>query len=299
MCLGKLINSALACQLVWVSVSNEMNGATNGSNSKLLTDFESKDILWQAKENGKPLVLLLDYDGTLAVIQPNPNNTRMTEDTKKILEEICSNKDVFVSIITGRCVKDIKEKVGIESIIYAGNHGFEITYPNGETHNQPISEEHAESYKNILAELEPLAKNGAWIEDKIFSMTFHYEETPEELHSELDQKAREIIKKHGFKPTGGHLIVETRPPILWHKGYAAKYLLQRHFGDDWREKVNVVFMGDDTSDEDIMKALNGHAITFRVSQNPELVTDATFLIKSPSEVNTILHKIKESLAQNS
>uniref|UniRef100_A0A336LEY0 Trehalose 6-phosphate phosphatase n=1 Tax=Culicoides sonorensis TaxID=179676 RepID=A0A336LEY0_CULSO len=270
-----------------------MNGYSNGN--KLLTDFDSNQILWHEKENGKTLVLLLDYDGTLAVIQPNPDNTRMVPDTKQTLEEICKKKNVFVSIITGRCVKDIKEKVGIESIIYAGNHGFEIMYPNGETHNQEISAEHAESYKNILAELEPLAKNGAWIEDKIFSMTFHYEEVPEELQADLDKNAREIIKKYGFKPTGGHLIVETRPPINWHKGFAAKYLLERHFGQDWREKVNVVFMGDDSSDEDIMKALNGHAVTFRVSKNPDLVTDATYLIKSPSEVNQILHKIKECL----
>lgn len=112
--------------------------------------------MWNAKENDKTFVLLLDYDGTLADIQPNPDNTRMTSDTKKTLEEICMKKGVFCSIITGRCVKDIKEKVGIESIIYAGNHGFEIMYPNGETHNQDISQEHAESYKSILAELEPV-----------------------------------------------------------------------------------------------------------------------------------------------
>lgn len=105
-----------------------------------------------------------------------------------------------------------------------------------------------------------LAKDGAWIEDKIFSMTYHYEELPVEFHADVDKKAREIIQKHGFKPTGGHLIVETRPPINWHKGFAAKYLLERHFGIDWREKVNVVFMGDDSSDEDIMKVRKGNAL---------------------------------------
>lgn len=84
-------------------------------------------------------------------------------------------------------------------------------------------------------------------------MTFHYEELPAEFHTDVDKQAREIIQKYGFKPTGGYCIVETRPPIKWHKGFAAKYLLERHFGMDWREKVNVVFMGDDTSDEDIMK----------------------------------------------
>jgi trehalose-6-phosphatase len=79
----------------------------------------------------KPFALLLDYDGTLAAIQPHPNLTYMTDFTKEALLNISSSPNVFVSVISGRGVDDVKKKVGIEDIVYAGNHGLEILYPNG------------------------------------------------------------------------------------------------------------------------------------------------------------------------
>jgi trehalose-phosphatase len=79
----------------------------------------------------KRFALLLDYDGTLAPIAPHPNLTEMTDYTKEALVNITSNDKVFVAVISGRGVDNVKEKVGIEGIIYAGNHGLEILYPNG------------------------------------------------------------------------------------------------------------------------------------------------------------------------
>lgn len=79
----------------------------------------------------KPFALLLDYDGTLADIQPHPNLTYMTAHTKEALVNISSNPNVFLSIISGRGVDDVRKKVDIDNIIYAGNHGLEILYPNG------------------------------------------------------------------------------------------------------------------------------------------------------------------------
>lgn len=81
--------------------------------------------------SGKAFALLLDYDGTLADIQPHPNLTYMTDYTKEALVNISSNENVFLSVISGRGVDDVKKKVGIEGIVYAGNHGLEILYPNG------------------------------------------------------------------------------------------------------------------------------------------------------------------------
>jgi trehalose-phosphatase len=77
------------------------------------------------------LVLLLDYDGTLANIMPHPNLTYMTDYTKEALVNISTNPNVFIAVISGRAVDNVKEKVGIDNIVYAGNHGLEILYPNG------------------------------------------------------------------------------------------------------------------------------------------------------------------------
>lgn len=81
--------------------------------------------------SGKPFALLLDYDGTLAAIQPHPDMTYMTDYTREALLNISTSSNIFIAIISGRGVDDVKKKVGIDNIIFAGNHGLEILYPNG------------------------------------------------------------------------------------------------------------------------------------------------------------------------
>lgn len=84
------------------------------------------------------------------------------------------------------------------------------------------------------------------------SLTFHFRQTPEELHEEIKNKATEIIKKHGYNDNQAHLAIEAKPPVEWNKGFAAEYILKHSFGENWREDIKVIFAGDDTTDEDIM-----------------------------------------------
>lgn len=81
--------------------------------------------------NSEKFALLLDYDGTLAPIMPHPNLTFMTDFTKEALVNISTCPNVFIAIISGRAVDNVRDKVGIDNIVYAGNHGLEILYPNG------------------------------------------------------------------------------------------------------------------------------------------------------------------------
>lgn len=99
--------------------------------SKELTMEDYDNYLEEYVGNSKKFALLLDYDGTLAQIMPHPNLTYMTDYTKEALVNISSNPNVFIAVISGRAVDNVKEKVDIENIVYAGNHGLEILYPNG------------------------------------------------------------------------------------------------------------------------------------------------------------------------
>lgn len=45
---------------------------------------------------------------------------------------------------------------------------------------------------------------------------------------------------------------------LFCAGEAALYILREEFGDNWPEKVKVIFAGDDTTDEDAMKVNDAH-----------------------------------------
>ena len=98
-----------------------------------------------------------------------------------------------------------------------------------------------------------MAKDGAWIENKGVSLTFHFRQTPEHLHEEINNQATEIIKKYGYNANQAHLAVEAKPPVEWNKGFAAEYILNHEFGENWRNEIKVIFAGDDTTDEDIMK----------------------------------------------
>lgn len=49
------------------------------------------------------------------------------------------------------------------------------------------------------------------------------------------------------------MAIEAKPAVQWNKGEAALHILRQEFGNDWSEKVKVIFAGDDTTDEDAMK----------------------------------------------
>lgn len=51
-------------------------------------------------DDNENLVLLLDYDGTLAPIAPHPNLTQMSEATKGALNRIAANPKVFTAAIS-------------------------------------------------------------------------------------------------------------------------------------------------------------------------------------------------------
>lgn len=64
-----------------------------------------------------------------------------------------------------------------------------------------------------------------------------------------------MIEMYGFKASYAHCAVEAKPPVEWNKGEAALHILRSEFGDDWYKKATVMFMGDDTTDEDAMKVI--------------------------------------------
>ncbi len=87
------------------------------------------------------LSLLLDYDGTLSPIASHPDLAVMPTETRKVLERLANHPDVFIAVISGRSVTNVKEMVGIDGITYAGNHGLEILHPDGTKFVHPMPAE--------------------------------------------------------------------------------------------------------------------------------------------------------------
>lgn len=64
------------------------------------------------------LALLLDYDGTLAPLAPRPDLAILPTETKNVLERLTNMSEVYISIISGRNVHNVKDMVCIKFLNY-------------------------------------------------------------------------------------------------------------------------------------------------------------------------------------
>src|SRR4030043_1889532 len=91
-------------------------------------------------KSADPVLLLSDYDGTLTPIVDEPESAILFRETRKLLRRLAKNRRYTVGIVSGRALPDLKSKIGIDGIIYAGNHGLEIE-GFGSSFLEPLAEE--------------------------------------------------------------------------------------------------------------------------------------------------------------
>lgn len=100
------------------------------------------------------MALLLDFDGTLAPLAPHPSLAEMDSEAEVALKNLAINPSIYVGIISGRSAEDAREKVKLEKITYAGNHGLEIIFSNKSRYNHEIDETIRRNFEKMVAELE-------------------------------------------------------------------------------------------------------------------------------------------------
>nr|CAH7729595.1 unnamed protein product [Callosobruchus chinensis] len=245
-------------------------------------------------QNTKQLALLLDYDGTLSPLVAHPDLAKIPPKTKEILQALSQVPEIFIGIISGRAADNAKQMVGLDTLTYAGNHGLEVIYPDGNRYNHQLPTNFENDVKRMIQKLEQsVVRDGAWIENKGPSLTYHYRAVPAEKKEELATNATRIMEEANFKVVQAHDGVEARPKIDWNKGKVAVMLLEQKYGKNWEKDVKVVFAGDDTTDEDAMKALKGHAATFRIAKSCDIQTHAEKVVSSIEDVVKILEIIKK------
>ena len=206
--------------------------------------------------------------------------------------------DVFIAIISGRSVNNVREMVGIEGITYAGNHGLEIIHPDGTKFTHPMPAEQEGRVGALLQRLqEECCRDGAWVENKGVLLTFHFRNVPPEKREPIVTRARELITEAGFMIGNAHCALEIKPPVLWDKGRASIYILRTAFGVDWSDRIRIIYAGDDVTDEDAMSALKGMAYTFRVVSSSLTQTAADRRLPSTDSVVCLLRWVESHMAQ--
>lgn len=240
---------------------------------------------------GRPALLFLDYDGTLAPISPRPEIARMSEpmrETVAALAGFCP-----VAVISGRALPNIREHVGLENIHYAGNHGLEIDGPRMVRQDKAaLAARHAldRAYDAICRSTEAI--EGVLIEHKGLSLSVHYRLTPVRQQEAV---ANATITAANAEPElrihDGKCQFELRPATRCNKGTAV-LLLRDTLDPDHR--LLPLYIGDDRTDEDAFEALRDHGITILVSDTPRQ-TAAQYHLPAPLSVQSFLEELHRFL----
>lgn len=204
-------------------------------------------------QNAEGIVFCADFDGTLAPIEADPDAPEIVPENREILRALRDTEGVRVAVVSGRALSDVRERVGIEGIAYAGNHGLELERC-GHTTVHPIATKHRGRIERICAALEAdlSGVEGAAVEDKSVTATVHYRKTPDKQIARVREAVDATLERFGggrIRKTGGKEILELRPAVRWHKGMAVSLLAADYEG--WLP----VYIGDDTTDESAFRAV--------------------------------------------
>ena len=235
----------------------------------------------------RSLAIFLDYDGTLTPIVSRPDQAVLMDSTREILRMLAAKMPV--AILSGRELKDVRKRVAIDGIVYAGSHGFDIAGPRG-LHRQEASEflpalDLAE--KELREKLAGIA--GALIERKRFSIATHYRNVSETEVPRIERAVSEITERHRkLRRIDGKKVYELLPNIDWDKGKAVLWLLET-LGLE-RPNAHPIYIGDDRTDEDAFRVLEQSGVGVLVSEQPR-PTAAHYSLKDPTEVERFLRDV--------
>jgi trehalose-phosphatase len=234
------------------------------------------------------VALFLDYDGTLTPIVSRPEEARLSDAARQVLEQAAKAPGLDTVIVSGRGLADIQNLVGIPGLTYVGNHGFEIEGPG-----LSYRHEAADSYRGPLEaaaeELAALAVPGAAVERKGATLAFHVRGVAAPDRRRAERRASAILRRRRLRVVAGKCVIEGRPPAAWHKGQAVLYALTRRHGADWPSKVRVLYIGDDQTDVDAFGSLHGIGRSIGVGDagwGPALAAD--FRLPDPEAVLQLL-----------
>ena len=188
----------------------------------------------------RPACLFTDIDGTLSPIVPDPADATVPAATRVALQAIAER--IAVVALTGRSVADARKIVGLDTLVYSGNHGAEW-WEDGAESIEPAAEPYVPLMREIAQAVERgIAIPGALLEHKGASLSVHYRNAPEPA------SARSVIlgflgtHAEGMAIREGKMVVEVRAPVPLSKGEAVRSFARR------KGLASALVLGDDLTD---------------------------------------------------
>jgi alpha,alpha-trehalase len=254
----------------------------------------------QVKElvaNRRPVVFL-DFDGTLSDIVDHPDSATLVDGADEALRALAAQCPV--AVISGRDVADVRERVKVDGVWYAGGHGCEVIAPDG-THVENAAADVAGNVARAAGRLaEALSDvSGITVEHKRFAVAVHYRNADPKDVDRVIVAVRELARAEGLRITPGRKVIQLRPSTDGDKGTTLGWLLQRIVGSHDADPAAVlpIYIGDDITDEDAFDAVqfDGVGIVVRHDEDGDRPSAAPFSLESPTAVAEFVLRLAQDL----
>lgn len=272
----------------------------------LLPQASPLDRLFDLRTQARRRVLICDYDGTLAP-PPSGQSTALPYDgARELLARIRAYPGTRVVFVSGRPAREMAQMIGLSPLPEIwGVHGWEHFTPYGQLVRAILPAQAKASLAEFRALRPQFEEAGALVEDKFAAIAVHWGktspkarqrlralmapfETPAGRHGRLDGT---FLEPFGTADTGG---VELRA-----HGPNKGAIVRRVLREEPRDAV-VAYLGDDQSDEDAFRAVQGRGMAVRVLPPGSAAADASrasaagMTLQAPEELLSFLHRWTET-----
>jgi trehalose 6-phosphate phosphatase len=232
-------------------------------------------LIAQLAERPAETGVLLDVDGTLAPIVERAEDAAVPEATRALLRELAV-RYALVACVSGREEDDVRRVVGVDGLVYVGEHGLGL-------------DPRAAEWRDRIDEL--VASAGWPPERKQFSVAFHYR-TADDEHAAVVALTgvAERASALGLRTRWGRKVLEVLPPVEANKGTAVRALLEQH------GLRRALYAGDDSTDVEAFRGLDNLELAVRIAvvsdEGPgELARAADLVVAGTGELAELLRRL--------
>jgi trehalose-phosphatase len=238
-----------------------------------------------------PLLLCLDFDGTLSELTNDPWKAVPLPRAKSAIAELARHPEkLTLAVISGRDLDTLLGLLGLrDGILFAGAHGLEFIGRDGVRRLAPGVDRSAndiELVRDFIARSIPKDR-GFIVEDKRVALTVNYRNaTPDDAREALAAFDDFVNQRPTLQLLHGKMIHEAIPRGIGGKGYALEFFMR----ESGASGPGTSYFGDDTTDEDAFRALVPRG-GIGVLVGAERQSFAQYRVDGPTDVADLLEDL--------